>query len=75
MGRHSRYMELRQGGPYGPENSPEAEIFKCKTCGAETAPGKGFDGEPNVHQCSHDCRMDHGDWKESVDPVFFECSY
>ena len=60
MGKYDQFIELRSGGPYG-EAEYEDEIFKCAKCDAETYPEKGFDGEPDRHVCTHDCRMDHSD--------------
>ena len=71
MSKYSKQWEMREGGPYG-EKEFESEIFKCTGCGAETAPEKGFDGEPNLHNCSHDCQMHHGDQRTDVTDAFRE---
>ena len=60
MGKFSRYWPMREGGPY--DGNAADEVYKCTECGAVTRPGKGHNGEPNPRRCSHDCRMDHGDW-------------
>lgn len=66
---------MESGGPYEQGD----EVFKCTRCGAETAPEKGWDGEPEPHHCTPDCRMHHGDWtygrggsgyRENFDRIF-----
>ena len=60
-GKRDRYWEMREGGPYDGENANQ--IFKCTDCGAETHHPKGWNGEPDPHLCTADCRRDHGDWR------------
>lgn len=53
-GKKDQFWEMRSGGPYdGPGESQE--VFKCVGCGAETAPEKGHNGEPNKHKCHPGC--------------------
>lgn len=60
-GMKNRYWEMQTAaGPY--DDAGPQQMFKCTTCGAETHPDEGWNGEPNPHHCHHDCQMDHGDW-------------
>lgn len=59
MGFYDRYWEMKKGGPY----EADAEIFKCKDCGAETYPSHGWNGEPDPGCCRHGCQSRESDWK------------
>jgi len=58
-GKFDRYWEMKEGGPY----DDGQEVFKCKDCGAVSAHEKGWDGEPDPHQCSAKCQDNQGDWQ------------
>jgi hypothetical protein len=60
MSHFSKYHEMRTPNSLAPGG--EEQMFKCVDCGAESFPEKGWGGSPDTHRCSHDCRMDHGDW-------------
>lgn len=64
-GHFERYWEMREGGPYADQKGqdPSNKIFKCKDCGAETHPRKGWNGEPDPHLCSKNCPSRASDWK------------
>jgi hypothetical protein len=59
MGHFDRYWEMSEGGPY----DEPSQIFKCKDCGAETCTEKGWNGEPDAHQCSAACPSRASDWR------------
>ena len=55
---YGRYWEMKTGGPY----DDGTEMFKCKDCGAETFHEKGYDGEPDPHNCHGECKSRGTDW-------------
>jgi hypothetical protein len=58
-GRYDDFWEMREGGPY----DDGEEVFKCKHCGAVTHPPAGWNGEPDLTQCTPECQSHHGDWR------------
>ena len=57
-GKYGRFWEMKQGGPNAKNHR---EIFKCTGCGGETKPANGFNGEPDIQNCAHDCAS-RSDW-------------
>jgi len=53
-GKTERFWPLREGGPYD-KPGESREMYKCIGCGAETYPEKGWNGEPDKHQCKPGC--------------------
>jgi len=70
-GKFGKYWEMTSGGPYkdDPLCQPQ-EMFKCTSCGAETKPEEGYNGEPNRHICGPDCRMEHSDLRIGASEAF-----
>jgi hypothetical protein len=62
-GVKEKIWPMRFGGPYSKTEGTAVEGYKCTGCGAETYPEKGFNGEPDRHRCSKDCRHGNSDWK------------
>ncbi len=61
--KNDPFWEMRTGGPYSAAEGDAREIFKCTSCGAETAPDKGWNGAPDKHRCSAGCACRTSDWK------------
>jgi hypothetical protein len=60
--KKDQFWEMRvAAGPYD-DNAPR-QIFKCTSCGAETQPKEGWNGEPNRHLCKPGCPCKSSDWK------------
>lgn len=45
---YEKYWPMRRGR----KNGPTQEIYKCTGCGGVTAPEKGHNGAPSVHNCA-----------------------
>ena len=75
MSKYGKFWEMKTRNPFAPKG--EEQMFKCTDCGAESFPDKGWDGSPNTHKCSHDCKMDHSSvtsptstYKENLGKIF-----
>lgn len=62
-GKYDNFWEMRRGGPY---DEDAQQIFKCRECGAETAPEKGWDGEPDPGACRPGCSSHYRDWRPGM---------
>lgn len=68
-GKKDQFWEMRRGGPHDEPGETE-QIFKCVGCGAETAPPKGWSGEPAKHHCRPGCRCGQSDLKVGASRTF-----
>ena len=75
MGKYDQFWQMKYKNPVAPGG--EEEVYKCTKCNAETFHQKGWDGSPDTHKCSRDCRMDHSSvqggsraFKENLAKIF-----
>lgn len=61
MGKYDRFWEMREAAGTA-SDMKQHEVFRCTGCGAVTRPEDGWNGEPDPHKCSDQCKCNHGDW-------------